>query len=54
MANGKKGENFGRKPGKRLLWRISFEGSGVVVVTLAFTSVRAFRKGAAKANNENE
>lgn len=32
MANGKKGENFGRKPGKRLLWRKSFEGSDAVVV----------------------
>jgi len=32
MANGKKGENFGRKPERRLLLRKSFEGSDAVVV----------------------
>lgn len=48
------GREFRKEARNEAAVKSIFEGSGVVVVTLAFTSVRAFRKGAAKANNENE
>jgi len=41
------GREFRKEARNEATVKSIFEGSGVVVVTLAFTSVRAFRKGTA-------